>query len=851
MRLIGRDTELEALARALTRARDGHGQVIAVAGEPGVGKSRLFWEFTHTARLPGSQGTGPVDSVLADCLVLEASSVSYGKAIPYLPVIGLLKGYFHLGDRDDARAIGEKVTGKVLALDRALELCLPPLLSLLGAPPDDATWQALDPPQRRRQTLDAVRRLLVRESRVQPLLLVFEDLHWIDGETQALLDGMVESLPTARVLLLANYRPEYSHGWGRKTYYTQLRIDPLPPESASVLLSALLGDDASLEPIKVLLVERTEGNPFFLEESVRTLVETGALVGERGRYRPVGSLRVVEIPATVQAVLAARIDRLSQEDKRLLQSAAAIGKDIPLALLQAITESPEEPLRAGLARLQTTELLYEAALFPDLEYTFKHALTLEVAYASLLHGQRRALHARIVGAIEDMWSGRLSEHVDRLASHAFRGELWDKALLYGREAGGKAAGRSAYREALVVLERAREALEHLPERPETLEQGIDLRLAFLDALNALGDLPRMLELLAEAERLAVALDDKARLVRVLSYVSRCFWWLGQHEPSLAAGDRALEIARALADTSLEAAANYHVGLSCMFAGDYRRGVEVYRRSGEILSGGLEFQRLGMPALPGVISRAWLGYGLACLGDFTGALSMTADALRVAEAAGHPYSIAVAVQAAGVPYVVQGDLPRALQWVERAVAMARSGGFAVLRVLAETFLGRALSLAGRHGEAVTVLEDGEMYAESIQFRAVHTLSLAWLADAQLQAGRVAHAKTTIDRALQAARLHRQPAAESEVFLALAASHAAGGRPDLEAARTAAQQAISLADDLGARPLVARGYLTLGHLSRQAGASEQARTHFTLAAGMFADMGMHYWLEQVEAQRSSPG
>jgi predicted ATPase len=350
-RLIGRDTELETLARALTRARDGHGQVIAVAGEPGVGKSRLFWEFTHATRLPGSRGTGPVGSVLADWLVLEASSVSYGKATPYLPVIGLLRGYLHLGDQEDARAIGEKVTGKVLTLDHALEPCLPALLSLLGAPPDDSAWQALDPSQRRRQTLDAIRRLLVRESRVQPLLLVFEDLHWIDGETQALLDGMVESLPTARVLLLANYRPEYSHGWGRKTYYTQLRIDPLPPESASALLSALLGDAASLDPIKVLLVERTEGNPFFLEESVRTLVESGALVGERGRYRPTGSLRGVEVPATVQAVLAARIDRLSQEGKRLLQSAAAIGKDVPLALLQAITESPEEPLRARLARL--------------------------------------------------------------------------------------------------------------------------------------------------------------------------------------------------------------------------------------------------------------------------------------------------------------------------------------------------------------------------------------------------------------------------------------------------------------------------------------------------------------------
>ena len=850
-RLIGRDRELEALTRALTRTRDGHGQVIAVAGEPGVGKSRLFWELTYSVRHPGTRGTGALGSAPRDWLVLETSSVSYGKAIPYQPVIALLRGYFQLSDQDDIRTINEKVTGKVLALDRALEPCLSALLSLLGAPPDEPAWQALDPPQRRQQTMDAVRRLLVRESRVQPLLLIVEDLHWVDGETETLLGGIIESLPIARILLLVNYRLEYSHNWGNKTYYAQLRIDPLPPESADALLSVLLGDDAKLEPIKRLLVERTEGNPFFLEESVRTLVETGTLIGERGRYRPTGTPGHVQVPATVQAVLAARIDRLPQEDKRLLQSAAAIGKDVPFALLRAITDADEEALRAGLTRLQSTEFLYEAALFPDLEYTFRHALTLEVAYASLLQGQRRALHARIVSAIEELWSSRLPEHVDRLAGHAFRGELWNKALLYGREAGGNAASRCAYREALVALEQAREALGHLPERRETLEQGVDIRLALLDVLNALGDLPRMLELVTEAERLAVVLDDKPRLVRVLSYANRCFWWLGQHEPSLTAGERALEIARALDDPPLEVVANYHLGLTCMFAGDYHRGVEVYRRTGEILDGDLQFQRLGMPALPGVISRTWLGYGLACLGDFGGGLAMTADALRVAEAAAHPYSVAVAVQGAGFPHVVRGDVPHALQWLARAVDIARTGGFAVLRVLGEIFLGRVLSLAGRHDEAVAMLEDGAAYAESIQYRAWQALNLTWLGDANRRAGRVAHGMATVDQALYAAREQGQRAVEAEALLILAAGHAADECPDLEAARSAALQAISLANILGARPLIARGRLTLGHVSQRAGASDHAREYLSLAADMFASMGMDHWLEQVTAKHPCLG
>ena len=371
-------------------------------------------------------------------MVLESASVSYGKATPYFPVIDLLKRYSHVEEHDDTRTIRAKVTGQVLTLDPALQDTLPALLSLLDALPEDSPFLTLDPPQRRQRTLDALKRVLLRESQEQPLLLVFEDLHWIDAETQALLNSLVESLPTARLLLLVNYRPEYQHGWGSKTYYTQLRLDPLPPVSADEFLQALLGDDPSLTPLTQLLIARTEGNPFFLEESVRTLVETGVLVGERGAYRLAQALPTIQVPATVQAVLAARIDRLPPEEKRLLQTAAVIGTEVPLPLLQAIADVPEAELHRGLAHLQAAEFLYETRLFPEHEYTFKHALTHEVAYGSLLLERRRVLHARIVEALEALAGERVAEQVERLAHHALRGEVWDKALAYFRQAGEKA-----------------------------------------------------------------------------------------------------------------------------------------------------------------------------------------------------------------------------------------------------------------------------------------------------------------------------------------------------------------------------------------------------------------------------
>src|SRR5438093_2825097 len=538
-RFVGRQAEFEALRQALERAGTSHGQVVAVIGEPGVGKTRLVYEFIKSHHTH-------------DWLVLESSSVSYGKATAYLPVRDLFKAYFQIDDRDDGRKIREKLTGKLLTLDAALGPTLPAFLALLDVPVEDRSWQDLDPTQRRQRTLAAIKQLLLRESQVQPLLLVFENLHWVDAETQAVLDSLIDSLPTARLLLLVNYRPEYQHGWGNKTSYTQLRLDPLPPANAEELLQALLGADPSLVSLKRLLIERTEGNPFFLEESVRALVENGGLGGERGAYRPFKTLDSLQVPVTVQAVLAARIDRLPPEEKRLLQTAAVIGTEVPFALLQAIGELSEEELRRGLGHLQAAEFLYEASLFPELEYTFKHALTDELAYGSLLQERRRALHASIVEAIEALSADRLSEQVERLASHALRGQVWEKALVYCRQAGEKAMARSAHREAVGYFEQALSTLPHLPETHVTREQAIDLRLALRSALRPLGEVGRLLAYLGEAEVLAAALDDPRRQGRVSLFLSQHCRMMGMHDEATAAAQRALALATASGDSILHA-----------------------------------------------------------------------------------------------------------------------------------------------------------------------------------------------------------------------------------------------------------------------------------------------------------
>jgi class 3 adenylate cyclase/tetratricopeptide (TPR) repeat protein len=821
---VGRDVEIEQLRRALEQARAGRGQIVAVVGEPGVGKSRLALELTRSHRV-------------ADWLVLESGAVSYGKATSYGPVIELLKAYFRVGDRDTPREIREKVTGKVLALDRALEPALPPLLALLEVLGEDPAWQALDAPRRRQRTLESVKRLLLRESQVQPLLLVFEDLHWIDSETQALLDGLVESLPTARLLLLVNYRPEYAHGWSGKTSYAQLRLDPLPPESAIELLRHLLGGDDALERLGAMLIARTQGNPFFLEESIRTLAETGVLVGGRGAYRLARALADVQVPSTVQAILAARIDRLSPEDKDLLQSAAVIGKDVPLPLLAAIADRPEEDLRGALAHLQAAEFLYEVSHFPDLEYTFKHALTHDVAYGGLLHERRRATHARIVEVAETLYGDRMVEQVERVANHAFRGEEWAQAVTYATQAGRKAAGRRAHHEAVTWFEQALAALARLPVTPEHQARAVDLRLDIRVSLVSRGDFASVLPHLDQAMPLAEALGDLGRQSAIATGRAHTLWASGHFRPALEAGEKAVELASRAGDLRGQLSAAFVVGEIFYALGDYRQAIA--RFASNIEAESLDPIRRRQPigaAIPGVVNRRWLAMSLAEVGRFPEAIATGTEAVELAEAAGHPYSLINALVGLGVTLVRKGEIDRAVSLLERAHEVSGTLGFTMWEAWAVP-LAAAYGSTGRTAAAASLLTDPR-----IEEGYPHSGSVA---EGFLLCGRLADAARRAERDLAHARGHGSRAEEARALFVLGVLGAAEDRGNLELARDHLRRALALAEAAGMRPLVARIHAELGELARRAGRDQEAETHLAAAATMFREMDIR------RGRESGPG
>jgi class 3 adenylate cyclase/tetratricopeptide (TPR) repeat protein len=743
-RFVGRDSEMGQLRQALIQADAGHGQVVAVIGEAGVGKSRLYWEFVHSHRTQS-------------WLVVESGSVSFGKASAYLPVSDLLRAYFQIESRDAPRTVREKVTGKLLSLDRALEPALPSLLGLLDLPVEDSEWQRLEPSERRQRTLDGIKRLLLRESQVQPVIIMFEDLHWIDSETQALLDSLVESLPTARLLLLVNYRPEYQHGWSAKSYYRQIRIDPLLPETADELLRALLGVDPSVEPLKRLLIERTEGNPFFLEESVRTLVETKVLAGERGAYRLVKTVQSFEVPTTAQSILAARIDRLAPGDKRLLQVAAVIGKNVPFSLLQAIAEEPEEVLRSGLGALQSAEFLYESQIFPDLEYTFRHALTQKVAYASLLGPRRQTLHEAAGRALEALYAGRLDQGYDRLAYHYSKTENASKAVEYLARFAEKTAAMDVHTEAVDALEAACVHAERLRAEDRDLRL-IHLVLRQAHSLHFLGRRQEIIALLLPHRDRLEQLGKPALAGKYFFWLGFAHAWLGHRHEAARMLDRSLEEATRSGDEALMGRVHRALALEWVY-------------SGQVLDEAVAHGRQAVLLLEKTEDHFWLSQALFALsyccyfkGDFDGALEAVARLDALGEVTGSRRARANAAMMAGLSYATRGECEAGIRMGERARELAPDP-FETSFVLA--VLGKAYSEKGDLALAVPLLEQAVQLGDQVRSRQYAAWFRTMLGEAYLLDGQLDRAREVAGRAMEIS-------AEARFALGVGWSHQVIGR-----------------------------------------------------------------------------
>lgn len=849
---VGRKTEIECFQRLMEQTTAGRGQVLSLVGEPGMGKSRLVYEFAHS-HLPG------------DWLVLEGASVSYGKATPYFPLIELFRRYFAIAEGEGVESIRGKVVEKVIELDEVLTVAIPPILALLGALPNDKghpsqsqkssteQWQDIvdslkrfsdmEPQQRRRQTLEALKRVLVRESQRQPLMLIFEDLHWIDNETQAFLDNLIESLPMVRILLIVNYRPGYSHIWADKTYYTQLRVDPLPSTGAEELLHYLLGNNEDLRPLKALLIKRTEGNPFFAEESVRSLVETEFLVGNKGAYRPGLHIDSIRIPSTVQTVLADRIDRLPLEEKHLLQIAAVIGVIVPLPLLRSVAELPEDELQSCLAHLQAAEFLYETSLFPDLEYSFKHALTNEVTYGALLRERRTFLHARIVKALEEMTENISHDHLEKLAHHAFHGELWNTAIVYLKEAGAKAVTRSSFRNAVVCYEQALEALRHLPNTQDNLRYAVDLRIDIRNSLFILGDFQHGLKFLEEAKAAADALNDQGRLGTLFNLITAHWNLAGDAERAIASGNEALIHTKALEYRDLNIVAHYFLGGSYHNLGQFDQAIGELKQALSLI-GNRKYELFGTTGIVSAVCQSWLARCLAQVGNFGEAVRYADEAIRTALEANHPYSIIYAYYGSGMLFLIMGDFDKSIAALEKGLEVCETTEIPVQRPLIASCLGSAYAIVGRLDEGLRLLETSVEETASMSRLAGQALRMAWLSGAYLEAARIDDAEAVAQRGLELTAESKEKGSRAWLLRILGDIKTQRSPLNFEPTDLIYRQALELSRELGMRPMLAHCHLGLGRLHARIN-SERASSELFDAIKLYKSMSMPFWLMKAES------
>ena len=824
-RFVGRQNEMEQLQQALEQAKAGHGQIVGVMGEPGLGKSRLFYEFKLTAQS-------------SSCLVLEALAVSHGQTSPYLPLIGLLKEYFQIEPEDDERQRQSKIMGHVLTLDRSLEETLPYVFALLGIEDEQSNLQQMDPQIRRQRTFEALKKLFLRESLNQPLLLIVEDLHWIDKETQGFLDTLSESVASANLLLLVNYRPEYKHEWGQQTYYTQLRLAPLGKADAEEFLTVLLGDPegatgrSPLRDLKQLILEKTDGTPFFMEEVVQELMEQGTLVrtdvGAVLCDRPAKGAHTgtpLQIPTTVQGVLAARIDRLTPEEKALLQQLSVIGRQFPASLVKQVVSQAEIDLYRVLALLQEKEFLYEQPAFPESEYIFKHALTQDVAYGTVLQEQRKALHGKTAEAMEVIYAEKLDDHYSGLAHHYRQSENTEKAIEYLRLAGQQAIRQSANQEAAEHLTLALTLLDTLPGTLSRSRTELGLQISLGSALvstQGWGS-PALERASVRAAELCQEIGDSPALAAAGYGLWGIYLTRGELTQAAQIGEELFSQFGHENDVTLQLQAHMQLGITLYSLGEqvkarthFDQCVALYDPKQKYLFDAAQFW--GSSVTPsygiGAITLHLLGYA-------DQAEQRLARTMQIGQEFGDSQSTSYARWIASTIYHLRRDSTAAQEPTAALIKHSREYGFPLWLAWGTVLQGWARVQRGQGGDGLTQIREGlEMF---------RTLGQAWslpycyalLADSCSKEGEMEAGLQAVADGLAVVKKTEERCFEAELLRLKGeclVQQVSSKSPDAE---RAFQQSLRIASDQSVKALELRAATSLARLWQGQGKKDEAR------------------------------
>jgi tetratricopeptide (TPR) repeat protein len=826
------------LLKRWAQSAAGQSQVVLLSGEAGIGKSRLVEVLRRHVASEGAQW------LVFRCSPYHTSSALY-------PVIEHVQRVLHW-QRDDAPETKLDALAQVLqTYGFPLPEVVPLLAALLSVPLlDRYPPLTLTPQRQRQQTMETLVAWFLAAAERQPVLAVWEDLHWADPSTLELLSLLLDQAPTARMLTLLTCRPELHLPWVTRSYLTQLTLSRLGRPQVEEIITRLTGGKPLPAAVVEQIVTKTDGVPLFVEELVKMLLASELVHEEAERYVLTGPLPPLAIPTTLQDSLMARLDRLGSA-RDLAQLAAVLGREFAYEVLRAVAPLDKTALQQALGRLVDAEVLYQRGLPPRSRYIFKNALIQEAAYQSLLIRTRKQYHQQIAHVLEAQFPETTENQPELLARHYTEAGLYEQALISWKRAGERALGRSAHREAVVCFEQALAAVQQLPDSRDTREQAIDLRLALRTALLPSGALGRILEVLREAENLAATLDDPRRLGQVSRFLSLHFYYRGTHDQAIAAAQRALALATANGEVVLEALANTYLGRAYHAQGDYRRAIDCLGLTVASLDGAPRYERFGQLILPVVLSCTYLAWCHAELGTFAEGMTLGEEGLRIAEAVAHPGSLMWAYHGIGLLSLRQGDLPQALLRLERAMDLCQDTDFPVWFPPLAGALGAAYILNGRVADAVPLLTQALGQATAMETVFMQALCSLSLGEAQMLAGRAEEAYPLAENALTLARAHQEHGHEAYALHLLGKVAAHSDPPEAAEAVTRYQQALALATELGMRPLMAPCHLGLGTLYTRMHRVEQARTELSTAIAMFRAMQMTFWLPQAEAMLAEGG
>jgi len=837
---VGRTRELDQLNNCLEQVQEGHGQVVGLVGEPGVGKTRLICRFRE------SLTTG-------EYTCIEGGCIHYGEAIPYLPILYLLRAYFDILEENAEVIIKEKIGESVSQLAGLPASIMPPLHEVLSLTVEDEAYLKLDAKQRRDRVFDAIRLLLIAESRKNPLVVIIEDLQWMDKTSEEFLAYFINGLAGTRILLILLFRPEYTHSWANKTYYSQIRVDQLPLKICMDLVQGILNKGVVEPSLTDFIVSRTEGNPLFIEELTRNLQENGSIQKEENQYKLSLKPAEIQVPATIQGIIAARLDRLEESLKGIIQTASVIGKEFAFRILQAV-ETLREDLRSSLLTLQDLEFIYEKAILPELEYIFKHTLTQEVAYNSLLIKKRKEIHERVGQAIETIYGDRLEEFYEMLAYHYSLSENAQKAFQYLKLSGDKATKNYSNLEAVRFYQEAVRALDAQPSSEENKREKLKVFHRILNPMGLLGYPEGMLDILQAAEKLSQELEDHRSLARVYGDLGNYYAFKGNPEIGMEYAEKYLDQAEKIGDISNMALIASQACVANLLAGNFLKVVDIVHKVLPLLDEQYDEKSLSEGRIRySTITKYSLLCGMAG-GMAMGYLGMFEEGKKVLERGFKTAYEADASRTMGwgeffysMLSYCEGDVDETIAHAEKAIQYFEETGNNIFAGYTRSMLGSGYYLRGDYTTAIQHIEKGIRIQKETGVPTILPASYGYLALGYSARGDLVHARRSAEEGLRIAQEVKTKAYEGCLWIQLGSIMGKAESAQVDEAQRIMQKGISILEEREARALSSQGYLFLGELFADTGRREEALENLKRAESLYIEMKVtpkSYWLMRTQ-------